>query len=725
MIRKATVKRVRFQEAGNPFAIVETTDAEVATWKGALGENIISGTYLEAEGNMTRDPRFGMQFQVLRVLVINRPKDDVGASWLQFRLPEIGEVRAKALSEQFGPNLANAFRSGDAERMIRSFRGLTPARLSNILRAYADHGRELPVALHLSAPRPGVPAPKKELGMAWLPIRTLIEHYEEYRGGIEALQDDSKKDAWELMAVDGITFATVNDYWQGAGLDLRDPRRMRGLLWAKLDEIAKKSGDCAMLTADVLQRMAEREYSPQQSYEILNKSTHFEFNALGAQLRTIARDEATIARSIQARESVQTSLEIEDTSGLPKWLDDSQRAAVLQLQTAGMAVLTGGPGTGKTTVLKTALSLTERAGMRVSLASPTGKAAKRMTETTGKPASTVHKLLEWTPEGFRRNATNPVEADVVVVDEASMLDTWLAANLFEALGEARLILVGDVNQLPPVGAGQPLLDIMRSGVIPVFQLTKTHRQKADSWVIDNAPLILRGAAPSLKDQSDFRFVEVQETSNIVREAINLYIEARQQGPDAEKQLQVLTPQHDAGAGVKALNTEIQRALNPKARDSRFADDAVQGQSGVLIFEKDKVMYTKNNSDIGLVNGSMGVVLETSVSGKEQSAIVRFEGDVNPETGDDVFELKDADLQPLALAYAMTVHKAQGSEWSNVVVIADKAHYSLRRKLLYTAVTRTNNFLTIIGSREAVARGARNNPDENRVTLLQQRIRGEL
>jgi len=266
---------------------------------------------------------------------------------------------------------------------------------------------------------------------------------------------------------------------------------------------------------------------------------------------------------------------------------------------------------------------------------------------------------------------------------------------------------------------------MRSRLVPTFQLTEVHRQTADSWVIDNANRILEGKNPNLQNQSDFRFMALSSSEDIIGAAVALYRNARAQGPEAEKQLQVLTPEHKKGAGTQALNHEIQKALNPRASASKFAEDFVQGVGEGKIYESDKVFYTKNNAELGLVNGSMGVVLKIEVTADKRSATVRFEGDVNPETGDDVFVLEDEFVRPLQLAYAMTVHKAQGSEWSNVVVVADDAHWSMRRKLLYTAITRTSKNLTILGSKAAVDRGAKNNPDENRATLLQERLKGEL
>lgn len=746
--RETEIRSVVWQKPGNPFAIVRTTDRQYESWKGPIGEDVAPGTWLRAEGYAGQaEGRWPAPFVVTKVLQIEGVRADVGKAWMEWRLPEIGEVRAERLSEQFGRGLADLLdSSAEARRVLSSIPGLTPKRVDAIQDAYAQFPSELRTALWLAEPDPDN---YEGAGMGWPAIKLLIEEFNK-RDGMRALRELAERDPYELMAVDGITFKTADSLAEGLGLEENDPRRLRGMVWEKLEDVAGGQGDCFLPRQEVMTRMMKFGYTEAELEKIFGVSPHFQLNALGVQLTRIRQAEELVAERVLHmlnKESGQQDLPQLD---LPEWLDDSQRSAVENLMTVPLAILTGGPGTGKTTVLKTALDNIERKGERVLLASPTGKAAKRMTETTGRPAKTVHKLLEWKPEGFDRDSTNPIDADVVVVDEASMLDIELASSLFSAIGSGtRLILVGDANQLPPVGPGQPLLDLLGFSNVPTFRLTKTHRQQADSWVIDNAQRILHGSAPSLKDQSDFRFVPTGNSEEIVRSAIALYRQARSEGPEAEKQLQVLTPEHKKGAGTQVLNAEVQKALNPNASDSRFASDYVQGSGESKIYVGDKVLYSKNNPEVGLVNGSMGVVQLIRVTSDRRAVLVRFEGDVNGSQNleeslqllgysedevapflsnnelRDLFLLEDDFIRPLQLAYAMTVHKAQGSEWKNVVVVADEAHWSMRRKLLYTAITRTSRMLTIIGTERAVARGAKNNPDENRATLLKQRLQGEL
>jgi exodeoxyribonuclease V alpha subunit len=723
--RETTLLEINQKPKHKDWGYAKRTSSGIA-WKGKMGLNLTPGTWLRAEGEQRKEGGFPTAFNVTKVLEIVRSQEDFGKAWMVWRLPQIGDVRAETLSKRFGDKLPDAFESSDAaQRALAAMQGLTPARVKAIMAAYTEFPGELRMVLWLGG--------KNGKGLSWGAIRVAIEHF----SSTSRLSATASADPYALMIVDDITFTACDLLAEGMGIADNDPRRLRGMIWSKLEELAGKGGDCVLRREDVLQKLKEFGYRPAELEQILNESEHYEFLGPGLQLVRILNAEQSVASRVKTLlrnakpAKPQTELRLKD---LPKWLDDSQVAAVENLMQVPIAILTGGPGTGKTTVLKAALDQMERRGERIKLASPTGKAAKRMTESTGRPAQTIHKLLDWRPEGWKRGPDNPIEADVVVVDEASMLDIELAKGLFEALSNrTRLILVGDVDQLPPVGPGALLYDLMRSGMVPTFRLTEIHRQGKDSWVIENAARILQGRMPSLAQTSDFLFVRAPEARSrndadeartslyIVQHIIGMYRQARAEGPDAEKQLQVLTPQHNAGAGTQRLNTEIQKALNPKASDSRFDDQSVAvGDS--KIFAGDKVFYTKNNADIGLVNGSMGVVEEIRITADGPEATVRFDGETSPETGTDLFVLQGPDVKPLQLAYAMTVHKAQGSEWSNVVFVADPSHW-LRRKLMYTAITRTNAMLTIVGTESAVGRGAKN-VDKDRDTLLVERLRGE-
>lgn len=409
--------------------------------------------------------------------------------------------------------------------------------------------------------------------------------------------------------------------------------------------------------------------------------------------------------------------------------------------------------TGKTTTLRTALDYIAAEGETMALASFTGKAAKRMAEATGRPATTIHRLLEWTPTGFRRNAKTPIKENVVVIDEASMLDIRMASALISALGNARLLLIGDSNQLPPIGPGQPFTDILRAvgrdgePVIPTFRLTKTHRQAGENWVIDNARKIIndgaeKGIMPSLSPvvgpYGNFGFVEIREvmdrernTRQYADEVIRTYLTARASDPVGYlSKLQVLVPMRkkDPRATASTLNLAVQRALNPRSASENKSSYAQGGSFGkqarYRIFPGDKIIFTKNKPKLGLSNGDTGVVTDVYIGRKASEAYVKikFDGMVDDDHPDGVWTVAEDSFQHIDLAYAMTVHKSQGSEWPFVVFIAEeKQARMLRRQLVYTAITRTSKDLKIIGTPHAMRIVANSGMSNNRLTLLTKRL----
>ena len=373
-------------------------------------------------------------------------------------------------------------------------------------------------------------------------------------------------------------------------------------------------------------------------------------------------------------------------------LDESQQAAVEGLldPDTKLCIMTGGPGTGKTTTLRTVLG---QLPGRVRLCAPTGKAAKRMREATGRDASTIHKLI-FAPGVDDADVYLP--ADVIVIDEASMVDTCLLAGLVRKLSpRCRLILVGDAMQLPPVGAGQPFFDLLDT--VPTFRLTKTHRQAGDSWVIDNARRIIAGEIPNLENTHDFTFVETT-SEDICQQVVNMFA--------SDPSITVLSPQNERGAGVFPLNQAVQAAINPGTRNQPYAF-----AGDYRVREGDRVIQTANDPTRQIVNGDIGRVVQ--VLGKKDLE-VEFDGGPVRCVGDQTNDLR--------LAYAMTVHKSQGSEWPHVVLVCDPAHaFMLRRQLVYTAITRTSSKLTLIGSQGALARACMTPLETTRRTGLKGRV----
>ncbi|MCD7715171.1 MAG: ATP-dependent RecD-like DNA helicase [Lachnospiraceae bacterium] len=416
-------------------------------------------------------------------------------------------------------------------------------------------------------------------------------------------------------------------------------------------------------------------------------------------------------------------------------LDEKQRLAVMEAARCGLLVITGGPGTGKTTTINTLISYFESEGLRISLAAPTGRAAKRMTEATGCEARTVHRLLEISGpaedgagEGFDRNEENPLEADVIIVDEMSMVDIYLMHALLKAVTVGtRLIMVGDVNQLPSVGPGSVLKDIISSEQVTVVRLTRIFRQASESDIVVNAHKINRGEHILLDNKSrDFFFLKRQDANVIISIVIQLIREKLPRYVEAEPfDIQVLTPMRKGLLGVERLNRILQEYLNPPDRRKREHE-----QNGTIFREGDKVMQIKNNYQLewevrgrygiavekgtGIFNGDMGVVREINL----QTEQITVEFDEHR-----MVEYPYSGLDELELSYAVTIHKSQGSEYPAVVIpLLTGPRMLMNRNLLYTAVTRARKCVTIVGDAGTFDQMIDNIVEQRRYTALDERIR---
>jgi exodeoxyribonuclease V alpha subunit len=394
-------------------------------------------------------------------------------------------------------------------------------------------------------------------------------------------------------------------------------------------------------------------------------------------------------------------------------LSAEQQTAVQVALHSPLSILTGGPGTGKTTCLKALIAALGAQHKAFALASPTGRAAKRLSEATGQPASTIHRLLEPNPTlGFKRNEDNPLDVDFLVVDEASMLDLLLTNHLLKAVKPGTHVLfVGDVDQLPSVGAGDVLRDLIASGVAPVTRLTTIFRQAAGSQIITNAHLINQGKMPAIsKDSQDFFLFPAEEAVQAADWVVQVVAERIPQKfhLDALRDIQVLAPVYRGPAGVTVLNERLQEKLNPPANGK-----AERRLFGVTYRAGDKVMQTLNNYEKDVFNGDIGFVRTIDLI--DHTLTVDFDGKVVDYDWNEVDEL--------ALAYAISVHKAQGSEFLAVVMPIVSQHYMLlQRNLLYTAITRARNLCVLTGSRKAINMAVRNNKVAERFTALEWRLK---
>ncbi len=428
---------------------------------------------------------------------------------------------------------------------------------------------------------------------------------------------------------------------------------------------------------------------------------------LAARLKTLINSPQSI-RKINPEKAIQWIQE-----KLSINLADKQIEAVKCAAENKVMIITGGPGTGKTTIINAVIKIFSAINTRIMLAAPTGRAAKRMSETTTTEAKTIHRLLEYNIRkgGFQKNEESPLDCQLLIVDEASMIDTILMHHLLKAIPPtSTFIMVGDVNQLPSVGAGNVLKDIIDSGIAPVVQLNEIFRQAKESSIIVNAHKINEGIIPILKSSQenldDFYFIEQEEPEKVLQMIIHLVKEriSKRFGFHAINDIQVLTPMHRGTVGAGNLNVELQKALNP-------GEDGVS-RGGRLYRVNDKVMQIVNNYDKEVYNGDIGRI--TSIDTESQEVKVSI------DEREIVYDYSD--LDELVHAYAVSIHKSQGSEYPAVVIPILTQHYVLlQRNLLYTGVTRGKKLVVIVGSKRAMAIAVKNNKTEKRYTLLKQRL----
>jgi exodeoxyribonuclease V alpha subunit len=395
-------------------------------------------------------------------------------------------------------------------------------------------------------------------------------------------------------------------------------------------------------------------------------------------------------------------------------LAKQQIEAIEQSVRNKVMVITGGPGTGKTTIINSILNIFQESGVRILLAAPTGRAAKRMSETTGHEAKTIHRLLEFSPQNgaFQKNSATPLRCDLLIVDEVSMIDTILMHHLLKAVPlSATLILVGDINQLPSVGAGNVLGDIIASGLVPVVELNEIFRQAGKSLIIVNAHKINAGripvSRPSSEKLEDFYFIEREEPADVVRLIVDLVKNRvpKRFGLDPVDDIQVLTPMHKGLVGAGNLNLELQKALNSSA------GGMMRGGRNYRVH--DKVMQIKNNYDKEVFNGDIGKIVK--IDTEVQEVVIVFDGRK--------VSYEFSDLDEVVPAYAVSIHKSQGSEYPAVIIPILTQHYVLlQRNLIYTAITRGKRLVVLVGTRRALAIAVKNNKPQKRFTHLKERLR---
>jgi exodeoxyribonuclease V alpha subunit len=705
-----TVERVTFHNAETGFAVLKVQargKRDLVTLVGhapAIG----AGEWVTATGIWFTDRQHGLQFKA-DVLKATPP---TGAEGIEKYLASgymrgIGPAMAKRIVALFGEQTFEIIEA--SPERLKEVGGIGPKRAERIVRGWAEQKavREIMIFLHAHG-----------VGTARA-VRIFKTYGHE---AIRVMTEDPYRLARDIR---GIGFRTADAIAMRLGMETTAPQRLRaGVSFALQD--ATDDGHCALPIADLV-KLAQTLLKVDAALiefaiaEELRRGEEVITDTVGGVrcvfLKGLHAAERVIAERLTERASDRPPWpEIDLAKALPwvegktgKVLSPSQAEAVRMVLGSKLAVITGGPGVGKTSTLDTILRILTAKGVRVLLAAPTGRAAKRMTEQTGLEAKTIHRLLEIDPKhgGFSRNEDNPLDCDLLVVDETSMLDVPLMNALTKAVpARAGLLLVGDVDQLPSVGPGQVLADVIASGAVPVARLTEVFRQAAESRIVVNAHRINSGKMPEPRQASaetDFYLLDIDEPEEGLTKLVEVVTKRipRRFGLDPVRDVQVLSPMQRGVLGARNLNQELQRVLNADAPGSveRF---------GWRFSPGDRVMETQNDYDREVFNGDLGTVAR--IDEEEGALVVTFDG------REVVYPF--GELDTLVLAYATTIHKSQGSEYPAVVIPITTQHWTmLARNLLYTGVTRGKQLVVLIGQRKAIGIAVRGGKMKPRWTKL--------
>lgn len=747
MTREGYIEKIIYKNEDNGYAVfsVETTDGE-EIFVGTLG-NVAEGMYIQAEGEFVHHPQYDIQFK-FNSYNISMPEDTKGIEkYLGSGIIKgIGEVLAKRIVKKFKLDTLRIIEE-EPERLAE-VKGISLDKANKIAVSYSESHEFQEVIIFLS--KYGINA------------KLAIKIYEEYGKEVYNVIRDNPYRLAEDVA--GVGFKKADEIAMAAGIAEDSSFRIHSATLYALNNSMQEGHMYLperLLASEVyclIGSSKEEQVFMEEFHDLLidmsmNKKVVLKTEEENGQEYTVVYSFWNYnTEIISARKLVDLKLRFEipeeEINGVIKevetdcgfCLDEIQKCAVREAISSGVAVITGGPGTGKTTIINAIIKYFNNNAKEVLLAAPTGRAAKRMTESTGKKAETIHRLLEFSGEPtddtmtrrltFNRNEDNPLEADVIIIDEASMLDATLFLSLLKAITYGtRLILVGDIDQLPSVGAGNVLHDIISSGCFPVTTLTSIFRQSKESSIVSNAHMIKNGMHLTISNKSkDFFFIPRKNSAEILKEVNDLLTDNLPKYLKImSKEIQVLTPMRRYELGVESLNKRLQNALNPKRKDIKEKD-----KGDVIFREGDKVMQIKNNykiewrippsedndyvmeEGVGVFNGDMGYI--SSIDDFNEEVLIHF------DDGREAVYTYNM-LDEVEHAFAITIHKSQGSEYPAVIIpLLAGPEKLFNRNLLYTAVTRAKQMVVIVGNINLVNRMIDNISEQRRFTTFAKRIK---
>jgi exodeoxyribonuclease V alpha subunit len=710
------IERVTFHNSDNGFAVLRVQVSGrrgLFTVVGSLPSAVV-GEYVEGTGTWVQDREHGLQFKADELRTTPPHTAQGIEKYLASGLIKgIGRHYARKIVEVFGERTLAVI--DESPSFLQEIKGIGPRRIQRIRESWREQKAVRAIMVFLQSHGVGT--------------ARAVRIYKTYgEQAIELVRENPYRLATEVW---GFGFDTTDQLAQRLGIDRASPLRARAALRYVLQKLSNEHGHCGLPESAAIAQTVELsgidraivteavEHQRQEGELVREPFDGHEEPWL--YLKPLFLAELGVARALLALRqgahplpalNVETALGwVETKMGLT--LAPTQREAIRQAATRKLLVVTGGPGVGKSTIVKGILEIFAAKGQRCALCAPTGRAARRLAETTGREAKTIHRLLEFEPAlgGFKRDRHHPLDIDLLVVDEASMVDVVLMNRLLQAVPQwACVVLVGDVDQLPSVGPGAVLADVIASGAVPVVRLTEIFRQASASGIVRAAHAVNQGELPEScpPGQGDFYVVEA-DTPEAILSKIILMVRERipaRFGLDPMRDVQLLTPMQRTELGVRNLNTRLQEVLNPAKGGPEVAREGWTFRVG------DKVLQTVNNYQKEVFNGDIGRV--TTLDPDEQELTVDYEGRL--------VKYDFGELDELALSYAISIHKGQGSEYPAVVVPLHTQHFALlQRNLLYTAITRGKQLVVLVGSLKALSLAVERQDTARRYTGLKWRL----